>query len=141
MTPITLKVTLPFTTDQTAKTELSVQSLIGTGKAPLYTGATVYNLDEVVVQQHKLELKRGGLKAKFFFTHENAGNTSVTQLDAVNVTMPSLRFTPGWGYLPSNLFRWDSFITRNSSSTSITWCYGTNTRSYYGCLWSGFGWS
>ena len=68
-----------------SKTELSVQSLIGTGKAPLYTGATVYNLDEVVVQQHKLELKRGGLKAKFFFTHENAGNTSVTQLDAVNV--------------------------------------------------------
>ena len=66
-------------------TEISVQSLIGTGKAPLYTGATVYNLDEVLVQQHKIELKRGGLKAKFFYTHEDAGNTSVSQLDAVNV--------------------------------------------------------
>ena len=66
-------------------TEISVQSLIGTGKAPLYTGATVYNLDEVLVQQHKLELKSGGLKAKFFYTHEDAGNTSVSQLDAVNV--------------------------------------------------------
>jgi outer membrane receptor protein involved in Fe transport len=66
-------------------TEISVQSLIGTGKAPLYTGATVYNLDEVLVQQHKVELKSGGLKAKFFYTHEDAGNTSVSQLDAVNV--------------------------------------------------------
>jgi outer membrane receptor protein involved in Fe transport len=68
-----------------SKTELSVQSLIGTGKAPLYTGATVYNLDDVVVQQHKLELKRGGLKAKFFYTHEDAGNTSITGYDAVNL--------------------------------------------------------
>jgi len=66
-------------------TEISVQSLIGTGKAPLYTGATVYSLDEVLVQQHKFELKSGGLKAKFFYTHEDAGNTSVSQLDAVNV--------------------------------------------------------
>jgi len=41
-------------------TEISVQSLIGTGKAPLYTGATVYSLDEVLVQQHKFELKSGG---------------------------------------------------------------------------------
>ena len=68
-----------------SKTEISVQSLIGTGKAPLYTGATVYNLDKVLVQQHKLELKSGGLKAKFFYTHEDAGNTSVTGYDAVNV--------------------------------------------------------
>ena len=68
-----------------SKTEISVQSLIGTGKAPLYTGATVYNLDKVLVQQHKLELKSGGLKAKFFYTHEDAGNTSITGYDAVNV--------------------------------------------------------
>ena len=47
-----------------SKTELSVQSLIGTGKAPLYTGGTVYGMDHVVVQQHKLNLKRGGIKAK-----------------------------------------------------------------------------
>lgn len=68
-----------------SNTEISVQSLIGTGKAPLYTGATVYNLDEVLVQQHKLELKSGGLKAKFFYTHEDAGNTSITGYDAVNL--------------------------------------------------------
>ena len=68
-----------------SKTELSVQSLIGTGKAPLYTGGTVYGMDHVVVQQHKLNLKRGGLNAKFFYTHEDAGDTSVAQLDAVNV--------------------------------------------------------
>ncbi len=35
-------------------------------------GATVYSLDEVLVQQHKFELKSGGLKAKFFYTHEDA---------------------------------------------------------------------
>jgi outer membrane receptor protein involved in Fe transport len=68
-----------------SNTEISVQSLIGTGKAPLYTGATVYNLDEVLVQQHKVELKSGGLKAKFFYTHEDAGNTSITGYDAVNM--------------------------------------------------------
>ena len=68
-----------------SNTELSVQSLIGTGKAPLYTGATVYNMDNVFVQQHKLELKRGGFKAKFFYTHEDAGNTSITGYDAVNL--------------------------------------------------------
>jgi outer membrane receptor protein involved in Fe transport len=66
-------------------TEISIQSLIGTGKAPLYTGATVYNLDKVIVQQHKIELKSGGLKAKFFYTHEDAGNTSITGYDAVNL--------------------------------------------------------
>ena len=68
-----------------SNTEISVQSLIGTGKAPLYTGATVYNLDKVLVQQHKVELKSGGLKAKFFYTHEDAGNTSITGYDAVNL--------------------------------------------------------
>ena len=68
-----------------SKSELSIQSLIGTGKAPLYTGATVYQMDEVVVQQHKVNYKRGGLNAKFFFTHEDAGNTSITKLDAINV--------------------------------------------------------
>lgn len=81
-----------------SKTELSVQSLIGTGKAPLYTGATVYNLDEVVVQQHKLELKRGGLKAKFFYTHEDAGNTSITGYDAVNLANAQPGgLQSGWG--------------------------------------------
>ena len=66
-------------------TEISVQSLIGTGKAPLYTGATVYNLNDVLIQQHKLQLKSGGLTAKFFLTHEDSGNTSIAQLDAINV--------------------------------------------------------
>lgn len=81
-----------------SKTEISVQSLIGTGKTPLYTGATVYNLDKVLVQQHKLELKSGGLKAKFFYTHEDAGNTSITGYDAVNLANAQpggLR--AGWG--------------------------------------------
>ena len=59
-----------------SKTELSVQSLIGTGKAPLYTGATVYNLDEVVVQQHKLELKRG-----MIFLHGKIARISVCPED------------------------------------------------------------
>ena len=68
-----------------SKSELSIQSLIGTGKAPLYTGATVYQMDRVVVQQHKLNYNRGGFNAKFFFTHENAGNTSIAKLDAINV--------------------------------------------------------
>ena len=81
-----------------SNTEISVQSLIGTGKAPLYTGATVYNLDKVLVQQHKLELKSGGLKAKFFYTHEDAGNTSITGYDAVNLANAQPGgLQAGWG--------------------------------------------
>ena len=56
-------------------TEISLQSLIGTGKAMLPTGGMMYNLDEVVVQQHKLDYKRGGLKARVYYTHEDAGDT------------------------------------------------------------------
>jgi outer membrane receptor protein involved in Fe transport len=78
-----------------SNTEISVQSLIGTGKAPLYTGATVYNLDKVLVQQHKIELKSGGFKAKFFYTHEDAGNTSITGYDAVNLA--NAAFDPSTG--------------------------------------------
>jgi outer membrane receptor protein involved in Fe transport len=85
-------------------TEISIQSLIGTGKAPLYTGATVYNLDKVLVQQHKIELKSGGLKAKFFYTHEDAGNTSITGYDAVNLanaaydpTTQAIGLQDAWG--------------------------------------------
>ena len=56
-------------------TEISLQSLIGTGKAMLPTGGMMYNIDEVVVQQHKLDYKRGGLKARVYYTHEDAGDT------------------------------------------------------------------
>lgn len=56
-------------------TEVSLQSLIGTGKAMLPTGGMMYNIDKVVVQQHKLDYKRGGLKARVYYTHEDAGDT------------------------------------------------------------------
>lgn len=56
-------------------TEMSLQSLVGTGKAMLPTGGMMYNIDKVVVQQHKLDYKRGGLKARVYYTHEDAGDT------------------------------------------------------------------
>jgi outer membrane receptor protein involved in Fe transport len=56
-------------------TEISLQSLVGTGKAMLPTGGMMYNIDKVVVQQHKLDYKRGGLKARAYYTHEDAGDT------------------------------------------------------------------
>ena len=56
-------------------TEISLQSLVGTGKAMLPTGGMMYNIDKVVVQQHKLDYKRGGLKARVYYTHEDAGDT------------------------------------------------------------------
>ena len=55
--------------------ELSLQSLVGTGKAMLPTGGMMYNIDKVVVQQHKLDYKRGGLNARVYYTHEDAGDT------------------------------------------------------------------
>ena len=72
-------------------TEISLQSLIGTGKAMLPTGGMMYNIDEVVVQQHKLDYKRGGLKARVYYTHEDAGDTVAGLLmgTAVANSMPS----------------------------------------------------
>ena len=80
-----------------SNTEISVQSLIGTGSAPLYTGGTVYYMDDLVLQQHKLQLKSGGLTAKFFYTHEDAGNSSAAKLDAINVFAQQPGGILGWG--------------------------------------------
>ena len=80
-----------------SNTELSLQSLIGTGTAPLYTGGTVYNMRDLVLQQHKLQIKSGGLTAKFFYTHEDAGNSSAAKLDGVNVFAQQPGGLLGWG--------------------------------------------
>ena len=72
-------------------TEISLQSLIGTGKAMLPTGGMMYNIDEVVVQQHKLDFKKGGLNARVYYTHEDAGDTVAGLLmgTAVANSMPN----------------------------------------------------
>ena len=72
-------------------TEISLQSLIGTGKAMLPTGGMIYNIDEVVVQQHKLDFKKGGLNARVYYTHEDAGDTVAGLLmgTAVANSMPN----------------------------------------------------
>ncbi|MEC8239306.1 MAG: TonB-dependent receptor [Bacteroidota bacterium] len=63
--------------------EISLQSLIGTGTAPLSTGGTRYHLDDVQIEQHKLEYKSGGLTSRIYFTKEDAGETLVAQLMSI----------------------------------------------------------
>ena len=62
------------------KSEISLQSLIGTGRAPLSTGGTRYHLDDFKLQQHKLQINSGGFSGLFYYTKEDAGNTLVSQL-------------------------------------------------------------
>ncbi|GIR50324.1 MAG: hypothetical protein CM15mP59_0660 [Flavobacteriaceae bacterium] len=63
--------------------EISLQSLIGTGTAPLSTGGTRYHLDDVQIKQHKLEYKPGGLTSEFISQKEDAGETLVAQLMSI----------------------------------------------------------
>lgn len=81
-------------------TEISIQSLLGTGAAPLSTGGTRYHMKDVKIQQHKLELKSGGLTSRFYYTKEDAGDTQVAQLMSIAIAQQSwggLGIRNGWG--------------------------------------------
>tara|TARA_B100000925_G_scaffold96833_2_gene70636 strand:- start:2585 stop:5536 length:2952 start_codon:yes stop_codon:yes gene_type:complete len=80
--------------------EISIQSLIGTGTAPLSTGGTRYHLDDVQIEQHKLEYKSGGLTSRIYYTKEDAGETLVAQLMSIALAQRSwggLGIQNGWG--------------------------------------------
>lgn len=81
-------------------TEISIQSLLGTGSAPLSTGGTRYHMDNVKIQQHKVELQSGGLTSRFYYTKEDAGDTLVAQLMSIALAQQSwggLGIQDGWG--------------------------------------------
>jgi hypothetical protein len=77
--------------------------LLGTGTAPLSTGGTRYHLDDVEIQQHKLEYKSGGLTSRFYYTKEDAGETLVAQLMSIALQQQSsypsgaTGIQQGWG--------------------------------------------
>ena len=80
--------------------EISIQSLLGTGTAPLSTGGTRYHLDDVQIEQHKLEYKSGGLTSRIYFTKEDAGETLVAQLMSIALASRSwdgAGIQNGWG--------------------------------------------
>ena len=57
-----------------------------------------------MLQQHKLQIKSGGLTAKFFYTHEDAGNSSAAKLDGVNVFAQQPGGLLGWGVTYLNTY-------------------------------------
>ena len=78
--------------------EFEFSSLVGTGQAPLPAGNARYNLKDVVVQLHKVELNSGGLNARVYYTKEDAGNT--TQSTALGTSVANQMFGGvelGWG--------------------------------------------
>jgi outer membrane receptor for ferrienterochelin and colicin len=83
--------------------EIIIQSLLGTGTAPLSTGGTRYHLDDVQIEQHKLEYKSGGLTSRIYFTKEDAGETLVAQLMSIALQQQSsypsgaTGIEQGWG--------------------------------------------
>ena len=86
-----------------SKSEITIQSLLGTGTAPLSTGGTRYHLDDVEIQQHKVEYQSGGLTSRFYFTKEDAGETLVAQLMSIALQQQSsypsgaTGIQQGWG--------------------------------------------
>ena len=83
-----------------SKSEITIQSLLGTGTAPLSTGGTRYHLDDVEIQQHKVEYQSGGLTSRFYYTKEDAGETLVAQLMSIAIQQQSwngLGIQNGWG--------------------------------------------
>lgn len=86
-----------------SNSEITIQSLLGTGTAPLSTGGTRYHLDDVEIQQHKLEYKSGGLTSRFYYTKEDAGETLVAQLMSIALQQQSsypsgaTGIQQGWG--------------------------------------------
>jgi iron complex outermembrane receptor protein len=83
-----------------SNSEISLQSLIGTGSAPLSTGGTRYHMDNVQIQQHKLEYQSGGLTSRVYYTKEDAGDTVVAQLMSIALQQQSWGgegIRSGWG--------------------------------------------
>ena len=86
-----------------SKSEITIQSLLGTGTAPLSTGGTRYHLDDVEIQQHKVEYQSGGLTSRFYYTKEDAGETLVAQLMSIALQQQSsypsgaTGIQQGWG--------------------------------------------
>jgi len=95
-------------------TEISLSTLMGTGEAPLPAGNARYNLKDVVVRLHKLELKTGGLTARFTHTKEDAGKTTQSTAlgNSVAAAQPNLDpsnpswngIQNGWGSIYLNTF-------------------------------------
>ena len=79
-------------------TEISLSSLYGTGQAPLPAGNARYNIKDFVVQMHKIELNRGGLNTRFYYTHEDAGETTQSTALGTSVALAQAGgIEQGWG--------------------------------------------
>jgi len=66
------------------KTELILSSLVGTGSSPLQATGR-YFIDNFKLQQHKFEVRSGGLLARAYLTKENSGNTYQMEAAAIGV--------------------------------------------------------
>jgi outer membrane receptor protein involved in Fe transport len=79
------------------KSEFILSSLIGTGSAPLQATGR-YFIDKFKLQQHKLELRSGGLTARVYLTKEDSGNTFQMEAAAIGVANAQPGgILDGWG--------------------------------------------
>ncbi|MDA0779377.1 MAG: TonB-dependent receptor [Bacteroidetes bacterium] len=66
------------------KSEFILSSLIGTGSSPLQATGR-YFIENFKLQQHKIEVRSGGLTARAYLTKENSGNTYQMEAAAIGV--------------------------------------------------------
>ncbi len=72
--PRILKVLSPFIFRPDEKTEISLTSLIGRGDSPLQ-GFGRYAMKGIQIQQHKLQIDRGRLNFRTYYTREEDGDS------------------------------------------------------------------
>lgn len=79
------------------KTEFILNSLIGTGSSPLQATGR-YFISNFKLQQHKLEVRSGGLTARAYLTREKSGNTYQMEAAAIGVANAQPGgILDGWG--------------------------------------------
>lgn len=79
------------------KSEFILSSLIGTGSSPLQATGR-YFIDNFKLQQHKIEVRSGGLTARAYLTKENSGNTYQMEAAAIGVANAQPGgILQGWG--------------------------------------------
>ncbi len=79
------------------KTEFILNSLIGTGSSPLQATGR-YFISNFKLQQHKLEVRSGGLTARAYLTREKSGNTYQMEAAAIGVANAQQGgILGGWG--------------------------------------------
>jgi len=113
-TTVNMKLTGGIHYKLTDKIEASFNAYFGTGNS-VYTGSDRYSLKDLKIAQFKYELKHKNWYARYYSTHENAGNS-------FNATIASRLFNEAWkpssAWYPQYIAAYVAFIDNGGDYTT-----------------------